>query len=162
MNRNPTSADIFFFYSPETKPIQVLSPLMNSSELYRVHEPTKCFYTIRCSRVFPSFNFALAGQYTNHHYPVMNLSGVNLYIKSQSPNDNFFEFILLESTITLPEVVIKTEKKDVRRFGTETNISQRQLLSLPSNQPQSARLYKDGATIESEWGWHDVSWWSKQ
>ncbi|MBK9465519.1 MAG: carboxypeptidase regulatory-like domain-containing protein [Chitinophagaceae bacterium] len=81
-----------------------------------VHEPTKSVFITKSGTAgyFHLFNLRPGGPYTLtiSYAGYETLVESNLYYQySQSPNDNFFEFILLESTITLPEVVIKTEKK---------------------------------------------------
>ena len=111
--------------------------LLTNATITAVHEPTKNSYNTKTNMAgyFHFFNLRPGGPYTLtiSYTGYETLVEANQYFQyTQSQNDNFFEYILKEKIITLQEAVIRTEKKIAPRFGTETNISQRQLLSLPS------------------------------
>lgn len=110
---------------------------LTNAAITAVHEPTKNVFktTSGAAGYFYFFNLRPGGPYTLtiSHAGYETLVEPNHYFQySQSQNDNFFEFKLLEKTITLQEAIIRAEKTIASKLGTETNISQRQLLSLPS------------------------------
>jgi len=111
--------------------------LLTNATITAVHEPTKNVFITKTSAAgyFYFFNLRPGGPYTLtiSHTGYETLVQANRYFQySHSHNDNFYEFVLPEKTITLQEAVIRADKKVVNQFGTETNINQRQLLSLPS------------------------------
>ena len=111
--------------------------LLTNATVTAVHEPTKNSYLTKTNAAgyFYFFNLRPGGPYTltisHAGYETLVEANQN-YQYSQSQNDNFFEYTLNEKSITLPEATVNSKKNTIPRLGTETNISQRQLLSLSS------------------------------
>jgi hypothetical protein len=117
--------------------------ILQNASVVIVHEPTKNTYSTQTNvnGYFYFFNIKPGGPYTitisyTGFEPLLKR---NLYISYTAQNfysylqgDQFSEFILNEKGNVLDEVIVKAKKTPDTRFGTETNIDQQKIISLPS------------------------------
>jgi Carboxypeptidase regulatory-like domain len=90
--------------------------LLTNATITAVHEPTKNVFITKTNATgyFYFFNLRPGGPYTLtiNHAGYETFVEANRYFQySQSQNDNFFEIILIEKTITLQEAITRPEKK---------------------------------------------------
>jgi outer membrane receptor for ferrienterochelin and colicin len=117
--------------------------VLQNATIVVVHEPTKNTYSTQTNEkgYFYFFNIKPGGPYSiSISYTGFEpLLKKNLFISYTAQNfysylqgDQFSEFILKEKNNVLDEVTIKAKKHQEPRFGTETNIDQEKISSLPS------------------------------
>ena len=117
--------------------------LLKSATVTIIHEPTQNkFYTQTNSQgYFHFFNVKPGGPYTikitySGYEPItrtnlfLSYSATNFY--SYLKENELSEFILERRNDVLDEVQVKTKKRPSFKYGSETNITQEKMNSLPS------------------------------
>jgi len=108
-----------------------------NATIIAIHEPTRNTFVTKTNAAgcFYLFNLRPGGPYTLtvSHSGYESIVETNLFFKySQAQSDNLIELTLKENALTLQEVIINSNKNASVMPGTETNINQYQIASLPS------------------------------
>ncbi len=117
--------------------------ILQRATVIAVHEPTKNIYKTQTNvkGYFHFFNIKPGGPYsiTISYTGFESLSKSGLYLSYSAPNfysylqaNEFSEFTLKEKNNILDEVIINAKKQAGAKYGTETNLNNQQIQSLPS------------------------------